>query len=510
MNVFAAVDIGSNSVRLKIARMVRHRLKTIHEDRVVTRLGESVYRFGALSPEAMDATVEVLRRFHRAVQRYAANRIRVAATSALRDATNARAFVDWVHSATGWKVETISGLEEGRLIHLGVLTNTRLSGSEVLLIDLGGGSCELTVSKAGHIRGMASLPLGAVRLTQEFLPHDPPRSAELQRLRKNIAEEIDRVSRRIAAIKVSSVVATSGTAAALAGAARVVEPDRRHLKGGTVSRAAAARLAEVLAEMDAKDRARLPGIGPRRAEIVVAGAYVFAELMERCKIRAFRYSPLGLRDGILAQMLAEHDHATRSRRQIEAEREDAVLAMCRHYQVDVKVAETVRRFAVRLFQELRPVHRLPPEYETWLSTAAMLHDVGSFINRSGRHRHTYYLIANSEIFGFAPGQRLLIAAIARYQGKSRPSPSDAFIGHLSSADQEFVPRAVILLRLAKALHHERGARIPFATAVVKREKVELSMPVRGDADLALWMLQKERAYFREVFGRSLTIEVTQE
>src|SRR5574337_2196438 len=112
MSIFAAIDIGSNSVRLKIARIVRHRLEAVHEDRVVTRLGESVFRFGTLAPKAMDTTIDVLRRFHRAVQKYAADRVRVVATSALRGSTIASAFVDWVRSATGWKVETISGLEE--------------------------------------------------------------------------------------------------------------------------------------------------------------------------------------------------------------------------------------------------------------------------------------------------------------------------------------------------------------------------------------------------------------
>src|SRR5208337_451753 len=138
----------------------------------------------------------------------------------------------------------------------------------------------------------------------------------------------------------------------------------------------------------------------------------------------FRYSPLGLRDGLLAQMLADHDQATIPRKQIEAERRDALLALCKQYSVNLKGAEEVRRLAGQLFHELRRVHALPPEYEGRLFAAAMLHEVGAFINRSGRHRHTYYLIANSEIFGFTPEQRLSIAAIARYLGKTRPNPAD--------------------------------------------------------------------------------------
>jgi exopolyphosphatase/guanosine-5'-triphosphate,3'-diphosphate pyrophosphatase len=456
----------------------------------------------------MEDTVKVLRRFYRDIQGLGADQVRVVATSALRDAHNAAAFIAWVHSATGWKVETISGLEEGRLIHLGILANTSLGASRALLIDLGGGSCELTLSEKGHIREMVSLPLGAVRLTGEFLPHDPPRPVEIQRLRRSIAEELDRVREPIAGIKVRNVLATSGTAAAISNAAQAIEPSGPRLRAGHVSRTALVRLAEHLAKLDFKDRNKVPGIGPRRAEIIVAGACVFAELMERCKLPGFQYSPLGLRDGLLAQMLADHDRATVPHRQIEAERDDAILAMCKQYRVDLKRAEEVRRLAVQLFNELRRVHALPPEYEGWLSAAALLHEAGTFINRSGRHRHTYYLIANSEIFGFTPDQRHIIAAIARYLGKTRPNPADGPMKALNSADEELVPKAVVLLRLAKAMSHGTDGSIVNVAAEVYRERVKLKLTAKDGTDLEVWMLSKERAYFREVFGRELDVEVS--
>src|SRR5690349_4435090 len=183
MPTFAAVDIGSNSVRLKISRLASHHLHEIHEDREVTRLGESVFSSGFLSPDAIAETVKVLRRFHRAVQEAATDTVRVVATSAMRDARNSQAFLEWVRSTTGWNVEIISGLEEARLIHLGLVSSLRVTSAPILMIDLGGGSCELTISEKGRIKGTVSVPLGAVRLTNEFLKHDPPRKPELQQLR---------------------------------------------------------------------------------------------------------------------------------------------------------------------------------------------------------------------------------------------------------------------------------------------------------------------------------------
>src|ERR1700734_1769107 len=216
MPTFAAVDIGSNSCRLKIASVQMHRLKTLHEDREVTRLGESVFQTGVISPEAMAATIRALKRFHKTVQLHVVDKIRVVATSAMRDARNAAAFTEWVRSATGWGVEVISGLEEGRLIHLGVVTHEVGARGRCLLIDLGGGSCEVTVSDGGRIKGMASMSLGAVRLQQEFLQTDPPQKEDVARLKQFIDRELRKAERKLGTPRGGLVIATSGTAAALA------------------------------------------------------------------------------------------------------------------------------------------------------------------------------------------------------------------------------------------------------------------------------------------------------
>jgi len=505
MPTFAAVDIGSNSVRIKIARLVRHRLVTIHEDREVTRLGKSVFKNGMLTPSAMARTVEVLQRFHKAAQKTGAHVVRVVATSALRDARNGRAFMDWVRSTTGWKVEIISGLEEGRLIHLGLLSNMRLGVSPVLMVDLGGGSCELTISAAGHILYTISLPLGAVRLTEEFLKHDPPTAKELQRLRSFIEKEMHRTTRRVLSFKPRLMIATSGTAAALAavlsgaGKRSVREPVK------DVPRAQAVKMAAKLAKMKIAQRTALAGIGPRRAEIVVAGAVVFAELLEKCHPNGFRYSPLGLRDGLLAQMAADYDERTRSRKQIESDRWDALLAAGKNYRVDLAYSQHVRKLALDLFRRLKPVHNLPAEYAEWLSAAAMLHEVGIYLNRYGWHRHTHYVIAHSEIFGYTAYERALIAAIARYLGNSRPAAADKVMKLLHPADRIRAAKTSFLLRLARALNQSRRAVVSGVSARIKGGKVRLVLRAQGrtDAELELWALDKERAYFRELFGREL-------
>jgi exopolyphosphatase/guanosine-5'-triphosphate,3'-diphosphate pyrophosphatase len=515
MQTYAAIDIGSNSCRLKIARVVQHRLRVLHEDREVTRLGSSVFETGLISPQAMADTLATLKRFYRAVQQYGADQVRAVATSAMRDARNARAFLAWVRDETGWEVEIISGLEEGRLIHSGVMSNEEGVTGHCLLVDIGGGSCELSLSEHKRIKDTISLPLGAVRLTQEFLANDPPTPQDIARMKQFIVRELRRAERRNIAALVKTVIATSGTAAALAEASNAVikaRPSKAAVKSAAkpdpdlVPTRSIRRLTDKLTKLDKVARAAIPGIGPRRSEIVVAGAHVYAEILERFALPGFRYTPMGLRDGILAQMLAERDPRAPIHEIFERERWEGVLETCRRYRVDPKYAEPVCNHAVQLFRDLQKVHELAPEYLDWLRAAAMLRDIGKFMNYQGHHRHAQYIIANSELYGFTPYQRALTSAIARYLGKSRPTPEGRTMRQVMPPDHEPVKRAVVLLRLAVALNQDRASDVLKVTPHVYPKRVILELtPGRTGAELELWSLRKEADYFFEVFRRELLV-----
>jgi exopolyphosphatase/guanosine-5'-triphosphate,3'-diphosphate pyrophosphatase len=530
MPTFAAVDIGSNSCRLKIAKVVAHQLRMLHEDREVTRLGTSVFESGLISPESMAATIQALKRFQRAVQVHGVDKIRVVATAAMRDARNAAAFQAWVKAETGWTAETISGLEEGRLIHLGVMSGAEIAGEgkqgprlggRVLLADLGGGSCEITLSEKKRIRDTISVPLGAVRLTEEFLTEDPSPAEGLARMRRWIQRELRRAHRKIEPAGVKWMIGTSGTAAALSDACGVAgksASQRIHKSAsqragksarsrvsdsaGLVATKGVRRLATKLAKMTLAEREAVQGIGPRRAEIIVAGAEVFAELLESFGLDGFRYCPLGLRDGILAQMLAEQDARAKAHKEFEHERWESVLATARRYGVDPRQAEPVRAHAMQLFRDFKGLHELPVEYENWLAAAAVLQDTGKFINHQGHHRHTQYIVSSSEIYGYTQVQRTIVSALARYLGKSRPQPGDRALRNIPSDEHKHVHRAVVLLRLAVALNQDRASDVLRVRAKVYPKRVYLEVePGRTGAELELWSLRKEAGYFRDVFGR---------
>jgi exopolyphosphatase/guanosine-5'-triphosphate,3'-diphosphate pyrophosphatase len=538
MPTFAAIDIGSNSCRLKIAKVAAHQLKTLHEDREVTRLGTSVFECGLVSPDAMAATLQALKRFQRAVQLHGVDQIRVVSTSAMRDARNGPVFQAMVKAETGWELEIISGLEEGRLIHLGVMGSGEAQAEaragagatgRVLLVDLGGGSCEITLSEHKRIQETVSLALGAVRLTEEFLPTDPAPAEGLERMQRLIARELRLAHSNIQPGNIARVIGTSGTAAALSDAIAAAAKDGikagksgKKSAGKAIQALAASqavltapvggitptrevrRLADKLAPMTLAERLSVVGIGPRRAEIIVAGAQVFAALLESFGLAGFTYSPLGLRDGILAQMLAEQDARASAHREFEHQRWESVLATARRYGVDLHHAEAVRAHAVQLYRELQPLHQLPPEYESWLAAAAMLRDTGKFINYQGHHRHTQYVVSSSEIYGFTPVQRTLVSAIARYLGKSRPQPGDRALRNIPASEHQHVHRAVVMLRLAVALNQDRASDVLRVAVKVYPKRVYLEIqPGRTGAELELWSLRKEADYFLEVFGREL-------
>jgi exopolyphosphatase/guanosine-5'-triphosphate,3'-diphosphate pyrophosphatase len=497
MRTYAAVDIGSNSVRLSIGRLQRGRIHVIHQDREVTRLGEGVFRNGSLDPDAMARTITVLKRFRRAIQKHAVDRVRVVATSATRDAKNSRAFADWLRSAVGWRMEVITGLEEGRLIHLGVMSNARVTARKLMLVDLGGGSCELTLSNRQHIEDMVSLPLGAVRLTQDFLGHDPPRQNEIRRLREFIDEELSRIGDHYKKFKPQAVLATSGTAAALGAAAG---------RGDVASAKQVRQLADRLQRLNIIERAEIKGINVKRAEIIVAGAEVFSAVMSSLGLKTIKYLPLGLRDGMLAQMAAEDEFASQPRRHVEVEREDALEQLARRYHADLANTKHVRVLADQLFHALSSLHQLPPEYSHWVAAAAMLYEIGAYVNHTGRHRHAYYLISNSEMFGYTQAERDVIAAIARYQGKSKPSENDRIVRALPVEVRAHLPKAVMILRLAKALNQARNFSVKRVSARCTGAELLLRLDSRrSSTDLERWAVEKEQPYFREIFGRDILI-----
>ncbi|HSW49019.1 MAG TPA: Ppx/GppA phosphatase family protein, partial [Bryobacteraceae bacterium] len=405
---YAAIDVGSNSVRMQAAEVVPGQpMRVLASDREVTRLGESVYRTGRISREAAAFTCSVLERMAARYRSLDAAGVRVVATSSVRDARNQEEFLALASAAAGTPVEVISGREEARLIQLGVQSRwPQPRDGTVLILDIGGGSAELIASRNGHMLDAVSKPLGAVRLREVFLASDPPAPDELHRMNAYITEKLDGAPRRLGASGWLRCIATAATASAVASAAGGVPRDRRARADRLrVSAPSVRALLRRLASLDLSARRKVRGIGPRRAEIIVPGVAVLARVLQTFGLRAFYYSAAGVRDGIIDDLAARGVGKERAR--LTPDQAKEVQRLSRRYGVPASHARQVAELAGELFHALQPLHRLPMESGKLLEAAAWLHDVGHYVSDASHHKHSYYVVANSDLPGFTGREREL-------------------------------------------------------------------------------------------------------
>src|SRR6266478_5451197 len=353
MSRYAAIDIGSNSIRMLAAEVdPSGTMLPLAAERQVVRLGTSVFREGRLNEATMNLACEVLAGMAASYRRQDVLAVRVVGTAALRDASNQPEFLARAATVIGSPVEVISGLEEARLVHLGVQSLWRHPKQRLLVADIGGGSTELILSENGHIVESFSKPLGAVRLTEMFLRSDPADAHELLRMQKYIQERIACPVSRFGAVKTDRMIATSSTAAAVVCAVNRVRRSRRDLADRLPATAAQiSRLYSQVSGASLEGRQGITGIGPRRAEIIVAGAAVLHEIVEAFRLPRLYYSTAGVREGIVADLARRKVGLAEAR--LNPDRRRVVVALSRRYGLSAPHVRKVAQVAGLLFGQLR-------------------------------------------------------------------------------------------------------------------------------------------------------------
>ena len=479
-------------------------LRILASDREVTRLGESVFRSGSVSEDALAAACAVLSRMAALYRKLDVVGVRAVATSAIRDTRNQQAFLARASEAAGTPVEIISGREEARLIHLGVQTVWPQTGKRVLIIDIGGGSAEIISSENGRLRDAYSKPLGAVRLRENFLKDDPPTERQLHQMREFIQEKLAGVVSRLGTSGWDRAVATSATASAVASAiSRVPRSRRENVDRLRVSTAEVRRLYTRIAEMNVARRRKVTGIGPRRAEIIVPGVAVLLQFLQDFSLRSAYYSRAGVRDGIIADLAARNVGAELSR--LTREQRHEVEVMSRRFGVQTDHGRKVADIASLLFTALQPLHELPPAAGKILEASAHLHDVGHWISSVGHHKHSFYVVANADMPGFTQRERLLIASLCRYHRKAMPNPEHSPFQSLQPDDRRVLLQLIPLLRLADNLDRAHDQRVKSVECRLRDGEVSLVIHARGDADLEQWGAERAAETFREIYHRQLSV-----
>ena len=502
---YAAIDIGSNSLRMEAAEITPGQpAKILASDREVTRLGESVFRIGSVSEDAMRQTSAVLARMAALYKRLGVVGVRAVATSAIRDTRQQREFLERASEAAGARVDIISGREEARLFHLGGDSVWPQTGKRVLVIDIGGGSAEIIAAEDGRLREAFSRPLGAVRLSEMFLQRDPPTPRSLREMHEYVEEKLIGIVRRLSHEKWDRAIATSATAAAVASIVSRVQRSKRdeidRLRIPTMKSAASTVPSP---GRISPSRRKVSGIGPRRAEIIVPGVAVLLDFLEQFRLSSVYYSRAGVRDGIIADLAARNVGAELSRLSRDQRRE--VEDMARRFGVPLERARKVAHVAGLLFTALQPVNGLPPAAGKLLEAASYLHDAGHYISSASHHKHSYYIVANSDMPGFTERERLLIASLCRYHRKSLPSPLHSALQALTAEERRTLNQLIPLLRLADNLDRGHDHRINAIKALSHDPEIVLEVHADGAIEFEQWRAERAGEPFRQIYGRPLRL-----
>jgi len=493
--VLAAIDVGTNAVRLEMARPLPDgNLEMLHQERDAVRPGEGLWRTGAMPKEVADRLLSTLRRYGALCRRHRA-RVRAVATSAVREARNREDIVQRVRREAGLNLEVISGREEARLICLGVLHGTP-ERVRSLCLDIGGGSTEVASAVGERPTNLWSVSVGAVRLAEVFDVQGAVSPKKLKLLREYAGEAIG-----------EAIPAPSrgypGTALGSSGTVRSVVEFAAAEGTGHATARQIERSVEALADMGVEDRRRR--FDPRRADIIVAGAVILEALAQHLDLRAVVAVDRGLREGVLIDL-----HRRRLQgAEAEASVAGAARVLGRRFYFDERHASQVARIALSLFDELADLHKLPAAVRPFLEAAALLHDVGNAVSYQKHHRHTQYLIQNADIPGLADRERDLVARIARYHRRSPPELDHAGMSGLSPVEARMVRKLSTLLRVADAL--DRSHHQPIHSIRTRKNgqdiAVRLKVKTKAPVDLELWDVAHEAPLFRRVFGRRLRVEV---
>ncbi|HTY07596.1 MAG TPA: Ppx/GppA phosphatase family protein [Candidatus Edwardsbacteria bacterium] len=501
MPALAAIDVGSNALRLAVGTVdQQRRLTVIATAREALRLGQDVFNAGAIPEPTVEQLVAAFQRFRQIGQQHGASMTRAVGTSALREARNKEMVIDAVQQRTGIELAVIGPEEEARLVHLAVSQALDLRGVRALIIDIGGGSVEVTVAENGRIAGSECFMMGAVRLLQK-LEQQKAGEQRFQRLVREYANTIDqRLKRMLGHGRIDLMAGVGGNIEAL-GDLRQQLLDKRG--NDQLSADDLDLLLKKLAALEYPARVKQLGLRPDRADVIVPAAIVLRAVLLRAGTGKIAIPRVGLREGLLHDMVAElyQDAPVRHREQAVS----AALQLGRKFAFDEQHATVVSRFALQLYDATRELHGLDGHHRLLLEVAALLHDVGQFVNINGHHKHSYYLIMASPIIGLTPQDRELVANVARYHRKAFPSIRHENFQRLEARDRVVATKLAAILRLADAFDTEHAAIISDVDIDSRRPKLKLTLRGEGDLLLVKWAIAKKSDLFEDVFGTGIAL-----
>lgn len=474
----------------------------IHTAREPVRLGEDAFRLGKLSIQIQDKAVMAANRFARVIKQFKVSAVRVVATSAMRESRNGSELIERIKKTTGFPVEVIAGEEEARLVHLAVSSKVRLLRRTALLIDVGGGSVEVTVVVRGNVVRAESLRLGTVRLLNTIARGDHQQRA-IQRLVRNYARNMRRQLPSSVLRKGFDVcVGTGGNLECLGDLRRVI-----HGRTDT-SRITLKELTGVIEELKplkVAERCARYGLRLDRADVIMPAAYVIHALLTEVNVKEIEIPRVGLKDGVIIDLLgsAKQPYSTRELRSHRDQLRAFAAEVGEKYCYDAAHSSHVALLALQLFDSTKSVHGLNGDERVFLELAGLLHDTGRFIDTEDHHKHSSYIIAETSFVGLTVKHRQIISAICRYHRGALPSPQHRELSILSPKDRKRVYVLAALLRIANTLDREHVGNVQAASIQVGRGKSTLKVQGKGRLLVEQWAFEGAKEMFEKVFKRKI-------
>jgi len=505
----AAIDIGTNSIHMIVVR-VRPDLsfEIIDREKEMVRLGAGGLDGRALTPKAMQAALQVLSKFRRLAESHQVERILAVATSAVREAENGGEFLKAIVTQTGIRARIISGQEEARLIHLAAAYGLGLSDDVTVVVDIGGGSVEITQGTGSTLATGKSFKLGVIRLTERFVQSDPISEREERRMVRYIESALKDYLKEITEAGFDRVVGTSGSILSV-GIIAATEEDGAipaSVRNRRVSAKQMRRARKAICSAPLQKRLTIPGLEPRRGDIAVAGSILIDVILQRLKATEITLCDMSLREGIVLDYVARHREEIVHAERYPDLRRRSVIELAERCNYSPAHSQHIATLSLRLFDTTRSIHGMTDREREWLEYAALLHDVGVHISYEKHHKHSYYLIRNGDLRGFEPLDVETIALIARYHRRAVPSLGHAEFGELPKKRRRAVRALAAMLRLAEALERSHSQVITGVTLQERDDDVLVELQTSGDAELELWAASRHAAPFERVLGKPLRLE----
>ena len=511
--IMAAIDVGTNSIHMVVVQIqpLLPAFTIIAREKETVRLGDRDKVTGMLTPAAIDRATAALKRCQSIAQSLNAEEIVAVATSAVREAPNGRSFLEQIETDLGLVINLISGQEEARRIYLGVLSGMEFNFQPHVIIDIGGGSTELILGDGHEPRTLSSTKIGAVRLTRELVSTDPISNSEFHYLQAYVRGTLERSTDELKSYlhfdETPRLVGTSGTIEALAALhARErlgIVPTPLH--GYELPLRDLQEIINRLRRLSLSDRAALPDMSERRAEIILAGAVILQEAMLLVGAESVVICERSLREGVIVDWMLTHGLIEDRLRFQGSVRERSVIRAAQKYQVNLDYSERVASFALSLFDQTQgKLHGWGNEERELLWAAAILHNCGHFVNHSAHHKHSYYLIRHSDLLGYTEVEIETIANLARYHRKSSPKKKHESYRNIGSKRyRRIVDQLHTMLRLAVALDRRQIGAVQRIYCEYCPEQETLFLRVQAanhdDCALELWSLNLKKDSFESEF-----------